>query len=124
VPDCTAYQQTLPFFICQTTYSQCINNNPNNAQGQATCAQNEQCGTRNATAEAIAATSAAAASSAAATSSAASSSSASATKSQSATAASASASASSSGNAAVGLSQQLTTGAFAAVLLAAFKLMV
>merc|ERR1711939_438884 len=92
VPDCTAFTQTLPYFICQETYIQCINNNPNDAQAQSVCADNEQCGTRNATAEALAASSAAASSTAASTSSAASS--ASKTQSGSATGASASASAS------------------------------
>merc|ERR1712230_188855 len=112
VPDCTAFTQTLPYFICQETYIQCINNNPNDAQAQSVCADNEQCGTRNATAEALAASSAA--------------SSASKTQSGSATGASASASASAteSGNAAVAMTQHLTTGAFAAVLIAAFKLLI
>merc|ERR1712230_103661 len=85
VPDCTAFTQTLPYFICQETYIQCINNNPNDAQAQSVCADNEQCGTRNATAEALATSSAAASSTAASTSSAASSASASKTQSGSAT---------------------------------------
>ncbi|KAK5552467.1 hypothetical protein LTR46_009514 [Exophiala xenobiotica] len=123
VPDCTAYTQTLPYFICQESYIQCINNNPNDAQAQSVCATNEVCGTRNATAEALAASSAAASSTAAATSSMASSS-ASKTQSGSATAASASASATESGNAAVAMTQHLTTGALAAVLMAAFKLLI
>ncbi|KAK5194874.1 hypothetical protein LTR92_005003 [Exophiala xenobiotica] len=123
VPDCTAYTQTLPYFICQESYIQCINNNPNDAQAQSVCATNEVCGTRNATAEALAASSAAASSTAAATSSMASSS-ASRTQSGSATAASASASATESGNAAVAMTQHLTTGALAAVLMAAFKLLI
>ncbi|KIX96032.1 uncharacterized protein Z520_08287 [Fonsecaea multimorphosa CBS 102226] len=131
VPDCTAFIETLPFYICQETYIQCINNNPNDAQGQATCASNEQCGTRNATAEALAQTSAASAASASSTSSApASSQSASASAASSASASgssSASASASSAsatGGAATGVSQQIATGAFAAVLMAVFKLLV
>jgi len=128
VPDCTAFAETLPFYICQETYIQCIDNNPNDAQAQSVCASNEVCGTRNATAEAIAATSAAASSSAASTSSAASSSSASGSAtagsgSSASASASASATAKSSGNA-MGLSQHVATGAFAAVLMAAFKLLV
>ncbi|KIW42054.1 hypothetical protein, variant [Exophiala oligosperma] len=123
VPDCTAFTQTLPYFICQESYIQCINNNPNDAQAQSVCKQNEQCGTRNATAEVLSASSAAASSAAASTSSAAPSSTASASKSGSATAASASASATESHNAAAGMSR-VTTGAFAAVLMAAFKLLV
>ncbi|KIX00522.1 uncharacterized protein Z518_10662 [Rhinocladiella mackenziei CBS 650.93] len=120
-PDCTAFIETLPFYICEETYIQCINNHPNDAQAQSVCADNEQCGTRNATAEALAATSAASASSAAATSSSAPSS---ASESGSATAASSTPSPTESGNAAMGLSQHITTGAFAAVLMAAFKLMI
>ncbi|KEF53841.1 uncharacterized protein A1O9_10243 [Exophiala aquamarina CBS 119918] len=117
VPDCTAFSETLPYFICQATYGQCVDAHPNDAQGQSVCEENQQCGTRNATAEALAATSAAASSSAAETSSSASSS-----ASGSATAASSSTpSASSTGNAAVGSSQQLATGAFTALLIAACK---
>ncbi|KAJ9602332.1 hypothetical protein H2200_013187 [Cladophialophora chaetospira] len=127
VPDCTAFAQTLPFFMCQATYQQCINAHPNDAQGQQTCTDNQKCGTRNATAEAIAQTSAAEASSAsstsAASSSAAASSGGSASGSSSASATGAGASASSTG-AAVAVSQQIATGAFAAILMAAFKLLV
>ncbi|KIW72582.1 hypothetical protein, variant [Phialophora macrospora] len=126
VPDCTAFTQTLPFFICQETYSQCIDAHPNDAQGQQTCTDNMQCGTRNATAEAIAQTSAAEASSATSTSTSASPTAAASTGGGSATSTSASATgASSSPNvAAVAISQQVVTGAFAAVLMAAFKLLI
>ncbi|KIW30383.1 hypothetical protein, variant 3 [Cladophialophora immunda] len=127
VPDCTAFIETLPFYICQETYAQCINNHPNDAQGQATCAQNEQCGTRNATAEAIAQTSAAQASSVSSTSSAPASShsaSAASTGSGSSSASATGSSASATGGAAIGVSQQVATGAFAAVLMAVFKLLV
>jgi hypothetical protein len=125
VPDCTAFTQTLPFFICQETYSQCIDAHPNDAQGQQTCTDNMQCGTRNATAEAIAQTSAAAASSASSTSTSASSSTAASTggSASSSSAAATGASASPTG-AAVALSQQVATGACAAVLMAAFKLLI
>ncbi|KIV77639.1 hypothetical protein, variant [Exophiala sideris] len=125
VPDCTAFTQTLPFYICQATYSQCINNNPNNAEGQATCATNEKCGTRNATAEALAQTgSASSSSTASSTSSQASSSGATAAStgsgSSSATGSSASASSTSKSDA---MTQHVATGAFVAVLMAAFKLL-
>ena len=53
VPDCTAFADTLPYFICEQSYINCVDNNPNDAQKQGTCAANEQCGTRNATAEAL-----------------------------------------------------------------------
>ncbi|KAI1612058.1 hypothetical protein EDD37DRAFT_651276 [Exophiala viscosa] len=122
VPDCTAFTQTLPYYMCQATYAQCINDHPNDAEGQATCATDEQCGTRNATAEALAETSAASSSAAAATSSSSSSSSATAasTGSSSATGSSASSTATAKSDA---MTQHVTTGAFVAVLMAAFKLL-
>jgi cell division septation protein DedD len=53
-PDSTAFINTLPYFICQTTYTQCISDNPNDASAQTSCQGNlALCGTRNATAEAI-----------------------------------------------------------------------
>jgi cobalamin biosynthesis Mg chelatase CobN len=111
-PDVTAYQQTLPFFICQATFSQCINNHPNDAEGQTTCKSDEKCGTLNATAANSASSSS---SSAAASSTSASQTSASSTGSASASAASAS-------HSSIANNQQLATGAFAAILVAAFKL--
>jgi hypothetical protein len=48
-PDCTAYMDTLPFYICQATFAQCINAHPNDAAGQATCTSNEKCAALNAT---------------------------------------------------------------------------
>ncbi|EXJ75729.1 uncharacterized protein A1O5_00236 [Cladophialophora psammophila CBS 110553] len=124
VPDCTAFIETLPFYICQETYIQCVDNHPNDAQGQATCSANEQCGTRNATAEAIAQTSAASAPSASSTSAPASSQSASAAGSGTSSASATGSSASATGGAAIALPQQVATGAFAAVLIAVFKLLV
>lgn len=121
VPDCTAYSQTLPFFICQATFSQCINAHPNDAMGQQTCINNEQCGTKNATAVLVSASQAAAHSTI--TSAAASSAPASATAKSASTSAAAAATSSSSA-AAVATNQQFATGAFAAVLMAAFKLLV
>ena len=44
-PDCSAYTNTIPFFECQETFIQCIAAHPNDAQGQATCTDNEKCGT-------------------------------------------------------------------------------
>lgn len=113
VPDCSAYQQTIPFFICQQTFVQCTANHPNDAAGKQQCTKNEQCGTRNATAEALAASSASAGPSSTSSSSGARSSSASATGSG------ASASASHS-DATI---TTYTSGAFAAMLMAAFKLL-
>ena len=93
---------------------QCINNHPNDAIGQATCKSDEKCGTLNATAANSASSSS---SSAAASSTSASQTSAAASGTGSASASAASASHSSIAN-----NQQLATGAFAAILVAAFKL--
>ncbi|KAK5076066.1 hypothetical protein LTS08_002574 [Lithohypha guttulata] len=116
VPDSTAYTQSLPFFVCQETYIQCVRNNPNNAQAQGACRTNQQCGTRNATAEALLSTSGASSSVASATSRASSS-----AASGTGSAASSAASATSSGSDAS--MTTITTGAFMAVLMAAFKLL-
>jgi hypothetical protein len=110
----TSYANTLPFFICQQTYIQCVAAHPDDAQGQATCTANEQCGTRNATAEAIAATSAMEAASS--TSAAQSSGTGSAT-------AESTPSASETDNAAIANIQKVGTGAFAALLLGLFGLL-
>ncbi|KAK5952668.1 hypothetical protein OHC33_006260 [Knufia fluminis] len=115
VPDSSAYTQTLPFYICQETYIQCINNNPNDAQGQAACKEQQQCGTRNATAEALQQTGSASSSTASSTGS--------ATSSASGTGSAASSAASATESAAQAPMTTYATGAFAAVLMAAFKLM-
>jgi hypothetical protein len=117
VPDVTAYQQTLPFYICQATFEQCINNHPNDAEGQATCTSNEKCGTLNATAANSGSSGSGSSSSAAASISASQTSAAASSGTGSASASAASASHSSIAN-----NQELATGAFAAVLVAAFKL--
>ena len=113
-PDVTSFANTLPFFICQETFIQCTAANIGDAQAQQECTNNEQCGTRNATAEALSQTSAGSESTAAATSGAAGSGS-------SATAASTSAAASETDNAAAINAHQLSTGAFAALLAVCFK---
>jgi hypothetical protein len=41
---------TLPFFICQANFGQCIASHPNDADGQQMCKDNAKCGTLNATA--------------------------------------------------------------------------
>lgn len=78
------------------------------AEGQSTCTKNEQCGSRNATAELVSQSSAAAASTASST--------ASSSGSMSATASTTSATASN-----VAAMATYTNGAFAAMLMAAFK---
>ncbi|RMZ82986.1 hypothetical protein DV737_g1812, partial [Chaetothyriales sp. CBS 132003] len=116
-PDCTAFIGTVPYFECQQTYIQCIADNPNDAEAQATCASNEQCGTRNATAEELAASSASAESTASSTSA---SSTASATASSTT---SGSAASSTSSGAASANTQGLATGVTALLLMAAMKLL-
>ena len=113
-PDVTAYTYTLPYYICQATFGQCINNHPNDAQGQQTCTDNEKCGTLNATAASTSSSSSSASESTA-------TSTASTSGSNSGSSSAAAGSPSNTG-AAVATNQQLATGAMAAVLLAAFKL--
>jgi len=115
VPDSTAFAQTLPFYICQETFVQCIANNPNDAEGQAVCQENESCGTRNATAEALSQTSGVSSSTASSTSG--------GSASSAATGSDSSSAASATESAAMAPMTTYATGAFAAVLMAAFKLM-
>ncbi|KAK2750149.1 hypothetical protein FQN57_004645 [Myotisia sp. PD_48] len=50
VPDMVPYMNSLPYFVCQANFGQCIENNPNDATGQQTCKDDQsKCGTRNAT---------------------------------------------------------------------------
>ncbi|KAJ5120585.1 uncharacterized protein N7515_009973 [Penicillium bovifimosum] len=51
-PDVTPFKQTVPFFVCQANYGQCINSHPDDAEGQRTCKKNAVCGSKNATEEA------------------------------------------------------------------------
>lgn len=50
VPDMSPYISTVPFYVCEATYGQCINAHPNDAMGQRECKQNAKCGTKNASA--------------------------------------------------------------------------
>ncbi|KUM61073.1 hypothetical protein ACN42_g6053 [Penicillium freii] len=50
IPDVTPYSQTVPFFVCQETYIQCINSHPNDAEGQRACKKAADCGSKNASA--------------------------------------------------------------------------
>lgn len=110
IPDSSAYEQTLPFYICEETFRQCMANNPDNAQGQGVCQENQQCGSRNATAEALAATSSAASTTASETES-------------SATGSAASSAASATASEAGASMTTYTSGAFAVLLMAAFRLL-
>lgn len=50
IPDVTPYSQTVPFFVCQETYVQCIASHPNDAEGQRACKKAADCGSKNASA--------------------------------------------------------------------------
>jgi activator of HSP90 ATPase len=66
-PDVSLYQNTIPFFVCQENYIQCVNNHPNDLQGQEYCKGNATCGTLNATATQTTTTTSAASTTAAST---------------------------------------------------------
>lgn len=51
VPDVSPYVETVPFYVCEETYGQCINSHPNDAEGQRACKAAATCGSKNATAE-------------------------------------------------------------------------
>ncbi|PGH27825.1 hypothetical protein AJ80_00375 [Polytolypa hystricis UAMH7299] len=45
VPDVASYKNTLPFFICEAAYGQCIEAHPNDAAGQKECKdEQKKCG--------------------------------------------------------------------------------
>lgn len=44
----TPYAQTVPFFVCQDTYIQCVASHPNDAEGQRGCKKAATCGSKNA----------------------------------------------------------------------------
>ncbi|KAJ5612807.1 hypothetical protein N7510_006001 [Penicillium lagena] len=50
VPDVSSYVETVPFYVCQATYGQCIDSHPNDATGQRTCKKSAKCGSKNASA--------------------------------------------------------------------------
>ncbi|KAI9807887.1 MAG: hypothetical protein M1825_005193 [Sarcosagium campestre] len=66
VPDLAAYQNSVPFYICQATTAQCIASNQMDAQAQQKCRDDNQCGSKNATEFGEASTTTAAASTTAA----------------------------------------------------------
>lgn len=51
VPDVSQYVETVPFYVCEANYGQCINAHPNDAEGQRACKAAATCGSKNATAE-------------------------------------------------------------------------
>ncbi|KAI2226680.1 hypothetical protein LOZ12_004967 [Ophidiomyces ophidiicola] len=49
VPNVSDYMNTLPYFVCQANYAQCIQNHPNDLDGQTKCKEGQKsCGTRKA----------------------------------------------------------------------------
>ncbi|KAJ5242457.1 uncharacterized protein N7469_000784 [Penicillium citrinum] len=47
-PDVSQYVQTVPFYVCQANFAQCIQNHPDDADGQKECKEAAQCGSKNA----------------------------------------------------------------------------
>ena len=47
VPDVTPYEGTIPFFVCEENFVQCIENHPDDAEGQEQCTEEKEtnCGT-------------------------------------------------------------------------------
>ncbi|CAL5868521.1 uncharacterized protein PFLUO_LOCUS2747 [Penicillium psychrofluorescens] len=50
VPDSSSYVETVPFYVCQATYGQCIDSHPNDSTGQRACKKSAKCGSKNASA--------------------------------------------------------------------------
>lgn len=47
-PDVSEYIQTVPFYVCQDAYGQCIRSHPDDAEAQRACKKAMNCGTKNA----------------------------------------------------------------------------
>ncbi|KAK2768753.1 hypothetical protein FQN54_000609 [Arachnomyces sp. PD_36] len=47
-PDMTEYKDTLPYYICEATFAQCIEANASDADAQETCKENRDCGSKDA----------------------------------------------------------------------------
>ena len=47
-PDVSQYVQTVPFYVCQANFAQCIQNHPDDADGQKACKEAAHCGSKNA----------------------------------------------------------------------------
>ncbi|KXG47607.1 uncharacterized protein PGRI_014770 [Penicillium griseofulvum] len=48
IPDVSPYKETVPFYVCQAAFGQCIASHPNDAEGQRACKKAAVCGTKNA----------------------------------------------------------------------------
>lgn len=115
-PDLSPYEQTIPFYVCEETYIQCIANNPNDLDAQDSCKANATCGTIDLSASST--TSSSASSTSAASTTAASGSS--TTGSATATGATATTTTSKAAAAALQIAQDHSTSFFAAAMLAVF----
>lgn len=47
--DVESYMNTIPYFVCQTNFGNCITDHPDDADGQDQCKKDNQCGSKNAT---------------------------------------------------------------------------
>lgn len=47
-PDLTEYKDTLPYYVCEATFAQCIENNASDAEAQQECKDNRTCGSKDA----------------------------------------------------------------------------
>ncbi|KAJ5936346.1 hypothetical protein N7454_004981 [Penicillium verhagenii] len=47
--DSTPYIQTVPFYVCEANYGQCVDAHPNDSMGQEKCKKAAKCGDKNAT---------------------------------------------------------------------------
>lgn len=111
-PDVAAYIETVPFYVCEATYGQCIDAHPNDAQGQRACKQAANCGTKNASAADATSSSAAATNTLAM-----------ATSTDSSASATSSVAAESTTNAAIALGQGYSTGLMATVMFVAARML-
>ncbi|KAJ5180463.1 hypothetical protein N7492_003673 [Penicillium capsulatum] len=117
-PDVSDYIQTVPFYVCQATFGQCIAAHPDDADGQENCKKQSHCGSKNATASDTTSSSAVASSTTMAVASSSSSS------SEASPTASESAAATTTDNAAAALGgmQGISTGLMASVMFLAARL--
>ncbi|PCH05887.1 Hypothetical protein PENO1_010580 [Penicillium occitanis (nom. inval.)] len=121
-PDLTPYKNTIPFYVCQENYGQCIANNPNDLDAQQACKANATCGTIDLSA--VSSTSASASSTTAASTTGASTLATTAAAATTGTASGTAASATAThGAAALQISADRATGLFAAAMLAFFGMM-
>lgn len=46
MPNVASYKDTLPYYICVANRDQCVQNHPNDAEGQTKCQEDAKCGTK------------------------------------------------------------------------------